>query len=379
MKVANTGSARILWLNIHGYLGLFAGAVLALLGLTGSILVFDKEIDLFFNPQLAIERGSSSMVTYDDVIATIEKRYGHRPHYIEGFARTGRYVAYIRAPSDGKDAIHLISVNPKNGRILDSRLWGGSFVSFVRRLHADLLLGRVGDYIVGGVALASLISIFTGVYLWWPRVGAFRKALSFRRRSSARGLNVETHRLGGFYTAAVLFILALTGTYLALPEPYKAAVGLISQVTPEPEQVVSEPPHQIVKPLSLTAVERVVEEIVPGAVITGIQVPRSAEGAYTVYYRGAAEPFSQFGRSTLWIDQYSGHVLMWRDYNLVSAADRFISSQVLLHNGQFLGWPGRWIVFITGLTITGLYGTGFYLWWTRRRRAWRSEAASPPG
>lgn len=377
MKVATSKSARTIWLKMHGYLGLFAGAVLALLGLTGSVLVFDNEIDLLLNPQLAVEGGSSPVVTYDDVIASIEGRYGQRPYYIESYTVTGRYVAFVQTVSDGTNETHAISVDPKNGRILNRRPWGKYFVSFIRGLHSDMFLGRIGDYLVGGVAILSLVSILTGLYLWWPRVGTFRKALLFRRQSGWRALNYETHRLGGFYAAVVLFILALTGTYLALPEQYRTAVGLISSLTPEPQRVASAPPQPSAEQLPFDAIERVVEDNVPGATITGLQMPRSAEGVYIVYYRGSDEPFSRYGRSTLWIDQYSGHVLVSRDYDQVSAADRFVSSQVLLHNGQLLGWPGQWLIFVTGLAIPGMYGTGVYLWWTRRRRARRSAVASP--
>ena len=44
-------NARRLWLSIHLYLGLSIGALLVLLGLTGSILVFYLDIDQIINPQ----------------------------------------------------------------------------------------------------------------------------------------------------------------------------------------------------------------------------------------------------------------------------------------------------------------------------------------
>src|SRR5690554_372525 len=45
-------NARRIWLSIHLYLGLSIGALLVLLGLTGSILVFYLEIDQLLHPQL---------------------------------------------------------------------------------------------------------------------------------------------------------------------------------------------------------------------------------------------------------------------------------------------------------------------------------------
>lgn len=40
---------RKVWLNAHLYIGLFAGAVFVLIGLTGSILAFRQEIDTWLN------------------------------------------------------------------------------------------------------------------------------------------------------------------------------------------------------------------------------------------------------------------------------------------------------------------------------------------
>ncbi|MDD5114069.1 MAG: PepSY-associated TM helix domain-containing protein, partial [Methylobacter sp.] len=43
---------RKLWLKVHLYLGLFAGAVFVLIGLAGSLSVFGPELDTLLNPAL---------------------------------------------------------------------------------------------------------------------------------------------------------------------------------------------------------------------------------------------------------------------------------------------------------------------------------------
>ena len=43
---------RALWLTVHKYIGLFAGAIFVLIGLTGSILAFGSEIDTWLNAGL---------------------------------------------------------------------------------------------------------------------------------------------------------------------------------------------------------------------------------------------------------------------------------------------------------------------------------------
>lgn len=357
------GGARAAWLKIHLYLGLFAGALLVLLAVTGSALVFGEEIDRFLNPQIVAS--GAPHVSPDVVVEAVEHHYGRRPYYIET-AGGGAYKAFIEESPGRTDEVRAIWVDPADGRVLTSEPWGGYFSSFMRELHEDLFLGETGHYIVGAVSILTLVSILTGLYLWWPRAGALRKALLFRWSRYPLALNFEIHRVCGFYLAAVLFVIALAGIYLTFPEPVTSAVGSFSRATPSPDHVTSAAPSPGVQPLSVAEVRRVLEEHAPGAEVTGYQMPQTSDEAYAVYYRDPAEPYSRFGLSTLWIDQYSGEVLAAREYVRSGTADRYLSSQYMFHNGEILGLPGRWLVFITGLAIPVMYGTGFYLWWRRR-------------
>ncbi|MGD9599280.1 MAG: PepSY-associated TM helix domain-containing protein [Steroidobacteraceae bacterium] len=361
-------TARIFWLKTHLYLGLFAGAVLALLGLTGSALVFGEQIDRFLNPDIAVHVAPG--VFPGGIAETVERHYGYKPYYVEA-AGGGAYKAFFELPGGGDEA-RAVFVDPAGNRILGSELWGSYFSSFMRELHEDLFLGEIGDYVVGAIGIFAIVSILTGLYLWWPRVGALRKAFLYRRSRHPLVINFEIHRLAGFYLAVVLFAISLAGIYLVFPQAFTSVVGTVSTATHWPETVQSRPAEPGAQPLSLDDVRRVLEARAPGAVATGYQIPQTGEEAYAVYFRDPAEPYSRFGLSTLWVDQYTGEVLLANEYVRAVPGDRFISNQYLLHNGEILGLPGQWLVFFTGLLIPAMYGTGVYLWWARRRRAPRS-------
>ena len=360
-------TARAVWLKVHLYLGLFAGAVLALLGVTGSILVFEHGIDRLLNPELAVSTPGAGRVSPDAIVAGVESLYGVRPYYLEAPTEGGPYVAFVAPP--GASGIRAIPVDPANGRMLTDREWGGYLTSFVRELHTNLFLGAAGTYTVTAVAVLALVSILTGVYLWWPRAGMLRRALTINWRRHAPTLNFEIHRLSGFYLGIALFVISLSGVYLAMPEPVTAAVGAVSDTSPWPAEVPSVPPLPNATPVSLRDVANAVEQHTPAAAITGYLLPGDATGSYAVYYRDPSEPYSRYGRSALWIHQYTGKVVAARPYVEAGAGDRFLLTQVLLHNGQALGLFGRLLVFVAGIAVPVMYGTGFYLWWKRRRRA----------
>jgi PepSY-associated TM region len=61
--------AHKIWLNSHLYLGLTVGLELVLVGLTGSVLVFHRDIDAWLNPTLLTTQGSGAHQSLDCIFA----------------------------------------------------------------------------------------------------------------------------------------------------------------------------------------------------------------------------------------------------------------------------------------------------------------------
>lgn len=71
-----------------------------------------------------------------------------------------------------------------------------------RGLHAELLMGKVGDWILEVVAGWGLLLLVSGLYLWWPRAGAGVKGVmvprrSLKQRRGWRDLHARNRLLGG--------------------------------------------------------------------------------------------------------------------------------------------------------------------------------------
>ena len=359
--------SRRLWLKIHLYLGLTAGAVLMLLGITGSILVFSDDIDRALNPRLAasVQQRSGPKPSLDEVFSSVEKHAGSPAYVLELPVEEGApYLAFVSRPNAGPEPV-AVHVNSDTAEVVASRQWGTSFVSFARRFHTEFLV-EGGHWFVGACGLLALISAGTGLYLWWPRGGAWRRALKFHRPRYAAAMNFELHRICGFYLFIVLFVVSLSGIYLAVPEPFDAALSETASLSHGEHDIQSASPPPGAQRLTLTAVAGVLDRYSPGSRLTGFDVPADDNGAFTAYYRDPREPNSAFGRSSIRVDQYSGKVLYARPYPELATTDKVLSMQFLLHNGEIAGTLGRWLVFVCGLLPALLFVTGFYLWWIRR-------------
>ena len=118
----------------------------------------------------------------------------------------------------------------------------------------------------------------------------------------------------------------------------------------------------------------------PHARFDHLHPPAGPEGHYEVAFRQPGEVQRSFGRSQVFLDQYSGEVPMVRSPETFTAADAFFTWQFPLHNGEAFGLVGRWVVFFVGLSPVVLYVTGAVVWWRRKRprRERRGRAASRP-
>lgn len=361
-------SGRSLWLKVHLYLGLFAGTVLVLLAITGIILVFAGEVDRMLNPGLTPTAGSTPerWVSPDQVYDVIDAELGERPYMLElPTPRRGLYLAFINS---GEPAlIRSVLVDAGSGRIVANRELGGYFVSFSRKLHTGLLMEDAGAWVVAGVGILGVVSLATGLYLWWPRAGAWRKALKFHWHRYLVPFTFETHRVVGFYLLGVLLVILVSGVYLSVPTPFQALIGKVSPLIPYPDSSIVTPSPAEMPPLSLTQLAEAVERRWPGVRITGFHTPDHLGEAVEVYFRDVVEPDSRFGRSAVWLNPYDGTVIYTRRYSDMSTADRFLTLQFLLHNGEIAGEAGRWTVAATGVVLVVLFGTGIFLWWAKRR------------
>lgn len=382
-RVQNTRSKRLLrcklWLKIHLWLALSIGVVWVLLGITGSINVFRWDIDEWLNPELVVAHPGEQPQTLDQIFTAIRTAHSDRtgtwslemPRH-----RAGMIMArHFRKPGNGGEELLFVSVNPYTAEIVANRKYSDfSFlVTWIYELHSTLFLGEVGWNIVGFCGLLLLISLITGVYLWWPQTGKFRQALTLKRYASRERLNYDIHKLFGIYGLLVLFTIAFSGVCLVFSEYVRPAVAWFSPVyggfnpQPPPPEGLKSTPVTDLKPIAIEKVIRVAKQAFPEAELRFVKTPADAEGFYGVQMRQAHEASEFFTTTTVWVEQYTGKVLAIRDPKRFTAGETFLNLMWPLHNGEALGLTGRILVVITGYLPLLLYITGIVRWRQKRR------------
>lgn len=241
-------------------------------------------------------------------------------------------------------------------------------------LHGNLLLGETGRTVVGFVSLIWLIMLLIGIYLWWPGASKIGMALSIKRKAGTARFIFDLHRAFGMYSMVVMVVLAFSGIYFIFSDYVKPVVALFSPVSAKVEAPKSRPVNGQA-PLGVDAAVAIAQAKFPGAALRVVSMPLDHQGgnldhqgSYAITFRQAEEVNRpRGGKSTVWIDQYSGEVLSVRDAQKMSGGDTFLNWQMPLHAGSAFGMTGRIIICVSGLICTLLVVTGTLIWMRKRK------------
>ncbi len=370
---------RKLWLQVHLYLGLFIGAVLVIISLSGSLIVFASQLDTWLNA----DQMHADAPTSDTKFRPFEEIITAAKIAIPPDGTFANRISFPQQPGDVFEIAYNIPpsldnyqvfVNPYTAEVLGLRLWGtfdrccswhGPLMAMIYRFHDSFWLGSTGSILTGTTALLMLVSLISGIVLWWPSRGRLRSALTIKHRASTERFNYDLHKLAGIYTGLVLFLLLFTGAYLSLQVPFPAQVkGLVSVFSPLTEQPKPFKSNPIVGqvPIGIGQAVSIANRLFPEGVITTVFLPVGEHGVFKILKHKGNKILFSSRQQTVVIDAYSAKVLYQTDQSKRTSGDIFDEWQLALHSGEAFGVKGQIIVLVTGLMPLLLYVTGIIRW-----------------
>lgn len=376
---------RRFWLQLHLYLGLSVGALFVLLGLTGSLLVFYTTLDNLALPAVSSHSPAqpvSPQAILDKLRADFPTRTAGWRIELPLHAGDPVLARYLK-PAETRQqhfAPLMVTLDPHTLQVTSQRLWGDTVMTWLYDLHYTLLLDLDGKTVLAIVSLMLLVSLASGIYLWWPQAqkqsqneGAarnWRKAFAYRRNAHLYKRIYDWHKLAGVYGLVLLLTLVLSGLMLEKPSWFEGWIGakhglqhMGSAATP--------PEHDLAVPaaaLSLDQMAKIALAQFPGSRLRWIYTPDSAQGQYQFRLYQAGEPGLRFPKTTVQFDPQGG-LLGKHDYFADSAGDKLLNWLHPLHNGEAFGLMGRWLVLLSGLLPLLLFVTGWLRWRQKRRAA----------
>jgi uncharacterized iron-regulated membrane protein len=372
-------SARKIWLNIHLWLGLTAGLVLALIGLTGSILVFYRPL-LLMELGYRVEGRPPVRADVDAWIAAAHRSYPELGSFDfvigPGFAMGGNNVANLGVQGADGRALTIV-VNPSSGLPLSKFRWGDTYTAEILKFHTRLSISMAWSRdAIAWLAVAMLVSMVTGLYLWWPRNRNWRVAFTLKRGARGRRRLLDLHNLFAVYLYVPLFILAFTGAYFVKPEWIDPAVWFLSEsrtVDAAALARTSAPGACNARTSPGQAVD-LAKARFPAAKFVLMIIPKQAEGPYRIQL-APPNNIDGKGQISVYVDRECPVIVTALDGTIPTGMEAFKAVMFPLHANLMLGTFGSAIVFLAGLLLPFSFVTGVLLWLDKRKNRRRAPSA----
>ncbi|POA30366.1 MULTISPECIES: PepSY domain-containing protein [unclassified Pseudomonas] len=382
----------------HFYAGLFVAPFMVMLALTGIIYLFKPQLDpLMYGSLLNVPDGHHT-VSADELLRRVKEAYpqGQIKQYLPPL--NAEHSAQFVVKNAGGEL--NVFIDPYHADILGEQDAKKNLQAIARAIHGELMIGTVGDRLVELAAGWGVVLVVSGVFLWWPRGRTGAGIVWPRFSSRGRVLWRDLHAVTGFWGAAFLLVMLLSGMtwtgfwgkqYAEVWNRFPAAmwnnvpksdqearslntatrqtVPWAMENTPMPmsgdhaehmahngDSSAPAAPTISLQDVQDIAVQRQVE---PGYSIT---FPTTASGVFTIAVF-ADDPRND---ATLHVDQYSGEVLAdvrWQHYGNVARATEM---GVMLHEGKLFGPFNQIVVLLICLMILLSAVSGVVIWWKRR-------------
>lgn len=338
-------------LKYHSWFGLIAGLFLLLMGLSGSILVFHKQLDSwFFSDQL--QQNFSGTQQLDLAVENVQKVYPGWDTRIKQFKAGEVLVFDLRNQKERR----YVFVAPDTGEIQKEINANTHFTSWLLKLHYSLHAGAIGRILVLLFGIIFFLSLLSGIILY--RKSIF-KTFAFRvklNRKNSRNFYSSLHRYVGVWALLLNLVLVITGIVLAYTV---AKSGLNPLPAPSGPQV------EISIQNSLDKINKDYPNFTP----TYIRLPLNENADITVFGKFSEDAFyySEF-YNYIGLDYREAEITSVKKVAEASFSDKLASTVMPLHYAEFGGLPIKVLYCLIGLSGPFLSVSGFFIWQKRKRK-----------
>jgi uncharacterized iron-regulated membrane protein len=380
--------------EIHLWLGIISGIIISIICLTGSMIIFRGEINLFMDPGkyfvcVPVEK---QRLPIDEIINKLEtKNFQMFVDYVVISEQANRTMEFYMCsrPAIEEELWACFYINPYNGDIVAKYEDGvplNSYFEPIVRLHCHLWIPfhikifnfPLGKIIVGTATIIFIVITLSGFVLWLPRTWksfakwkAWKHCFKIRFRNGFWRFMYDIHKTVGFYLLIPMLILALTGLCWSF-QWYRDVAGyalgcpVFNHQHSEKIKLI----ENNTQPLSIDKIIEYQNELVPGHGDIIITIPNNNETSIEIEkihtgflalpsvnktrwdrFRGAVIPVERYGK-TVEVERFTDKPLGAKIASLIGA----------LHHGAITGTSSKIFFFIACLFATTLPITGVMLW-----------------
>jgi uncharacterized iron-regulated membrane protein len=366
--------------QIHLWTGILLSIYVALIGLSGAITVFRADLTMSVPHALQSQPLDPARYKTLDEVAT-SLRAAHPKFKLLTILAPDEDRHAFGSMMRAQDGMHFVTVDPYSARVLHDAASKKHWAMLIGEFHENMFLGRTGEIISGMAAIALLLTLFTGIVLWWPGIVRWVRALGVNFRAGWKRINFDLHSAIGFWTLLFAIMWCATTIVMVWPEATTKVLSRVSPVTDaveEPKIVL--PRHT--GPCPKFTMQSIVDTATASqpqtrfAIYSMVPVPNQPIRVFMA--RGMILNRGEWDEQ--FFDPCDGKQLfVWKRWIWKSAGDAIVAGAKPLHVGFVWGRWAQWTWFIIGISFPVLAITGLLMYWNRylskKWRAWRSTTA----
>lgn len=335
---------------LHRWLGLILGVFISIIGLTGSWLIYDREIA---TPEYVLKTNKAALPIQSLFLKASSRLTVHQD--VQILFPKSPILPYVFKTKEKQ-----IVINQYTGEILAIRSSNYWPFGWLLHVHSELLLGKPGKQITGWLGIGLILITGMGIYLWRPK--KWRSGFRIRLNKSGAVTHYDIHRLIGILSAPILIVALVTGVSLSFS---KFTSTIVNNVFDHPGDV---PPliqlQTQNQQASLDALLLNAKQAIPNGRVYSMLIPAVPIKPVLVRVKRIHDPHPN-GLNLVYLHPRNGEIVETKIISHADPAKRWFNWAFPLHTGQVL--PGhRWLLFTVGLMPTFLMLTGVYLYLARR-------------
>ncbi|OEC88835.1 PepSY domain-containing protein [Acinetobacter sp. YK3] len=370
--------------QIHWFLGITAGLILSLMGVTGAIYSYEPQILKWINQDsYVVEVAQSPKLTP----AQLYQHFNQKQPEIEinsiTIASDPAASSTVNIKKEGARRGYNMMVNPYTAEVLPD-IKGRDTLQFIQRLHRNLTAGEFGAQITGASTLMLIFFVLSGLYLRFPKKHTFKQWFFIKPKLKGRNFIWDLHAVVGTWVVIFYLLFACTGLYWSYDWWRAGMFKVMGVEQPQRNQQHNEPRNRKHKEegLSTQQVNTILTQTWTGvnaqigheySTLT-LNIPKRDDAKVEVSFVDII-PQHERARNQAVYNYQDKQFEKFELYEDKKLNEKIMSSMLPVHRGSFFGSTYQFIAMLASLTMPLFFITGWMLYLKRRKQKKLTQAA----
>lgn len=383
--------------QIHWFLGITAGLILSIMGVTGAIYSYDQQILKWVNSDsYVVQAENTPKLTPAQLYQYFNTTQPEIKINSITIAKDPTASSTVNIEKEGERRGYNMMVNPYNAQVLPD-IKGRQLLLLIQKIHRNLTAGEVGKQITGACALMLIYFVLSGLYLRWPKKHSARQWLAVKPKLKGRNFIWDLHAVVGTWVIIFYLLFACTGLYWSYDWWRNGMFKVMGVEQPKPQSHGAPPQNrgmqqnkradrntdtklgpQLDNTQLITALNQTWSgfnsQIGRDYSTLTLSLPKKDDGKIELSFLDA-KPSHERARNQAIYNYKNGNIEKIELYEDKKLNQKIMSSMLPVHRGSFFGPIYQFFAMLASLAMPLFFVTGLMLYLKRRKQKKLTQAA----